>query len=165
MRVDFDTYESQSFLNGNREPLLRSLAHLAKDADRGGGRAAGGAVRRPSRRGRVPSLRKMPPQHASDATQLMYECIAAAAPGWCARLEGGAPPDAVPFRDLPLVTVDNLPPMDEQALGVLPRRDARQETKIPQDHSCAGRGLALGPDLPHHARQRRGHQGIPKVGE
>lgn len=119
VRVDFDTYESQSFLNGNREPLLRSLAHLAKDADRGGERAAGGAVRRPSRRGRVPSLRKMPPQHASDATQLMYECIAAAAPGWCARLEGGAPPDAVPFRDLPLVTVDNLPPMDEQALGVL----------------------------------------------
>lgn len=128
-RVEFGCYEAQAFLNGDQAPLARSLEQASRPRARlalgeglpDGGRAPGAAPDEASgaatpQRGRSRG-RRMPQRFDRPETRLVYETIASVAPSWCARVERGEPPESMPPGASPIVTVDDLPRMDEEAMG------------------------------------------------
>lgn len=122
VRVDFSTYEAQAFLAGNRAPLMRALERRNATPADGSGDGTDAAARRGRRRGRQGAdrePRRLPARYANDVTRLVYECIAAEAPAWCARFERCPVGGDAPFGALPLVVVDDLPFLDEATLGEL----------------------------------------------
>ena len=135
VRVDFADFEAQAFLNGERGLLEQRLAREARArTSRGAGRESGDGVagrdcdgadgepRATSPRGRSRSgagfNRPLPACFNRPATRLVYESMAAVSPAWCSRVERGVPVEEIPADACPLVTVDNLPRMDDEDVGV-----------------------------------------------
>lgn len=136
VRVDFASCEAQTFLAGNRAPLVQwlnrgSRGGSSRAVDRlveqvaareaGRSRDRQGDVPRHAQRAFKPDASdvraRIPARFASDEVLLVYAHLAAYAPGWCSRLERGVLEGELSFRELPLVVIDNLPRMDEGRLG------------------------------------------------
>lgn len=128
--IDFDSYEAQAFLDGNSTPLESRLAREARsalwlsnadvpslDAPNQTGVAGGDGARRSKCRGRVSISRALSSQ--SGVALYVKTCVHALAPVWSARFERGGAERRLSFKDRPLITIDNLPELDEEGAAQL----------------------------------------------
>jgi hypothetical protein len=120
VRADFESYEFQAFESGVEEPLdrllergIRARRGHASDARPSRGaqavRSAGSARRAHGGRLRY--------RHAT--ADYAFRCLRAIAPVWTASFEAGAPPAEVAADERPLVVLDDVPLLDDEAAGVL----------------------------------------------
>ncbi len=107
-RIDLDSFESKSFVAGDRAPLDDLFARRSRKSPPREAKKAADGRRKP---------RGLPDRVSNSVTQCVYAHMRAASPGWCEAYEKGVPSEDHDFAELPLVTVDNLPQMDPKTMG------------------------------------------------
>ncbi len=111
-RIDLDTFESKSFVAGDRAPLDSLFARRGRKASAREAKTPKKSAGEGRRR-----ARGLPERVSNSVTQCVYAHMRAASPAWCDAYEKGVPLEEHDFTELPLVTVDNLPPMDAKTMG------------------------------------------------
>lgn len=110
IRVDYGLHEVQAYLHGNHRPLERRLFREARGAIWLGEERWAVQTELSGEEDVLPKRRVG--EGLAPPVCLLELCASILAPQWYTRFDGGARYGEQPFHELPLVIIDNVPPLD-----------------------------------------------------